>query len=78
VSGKHVEPRPPYPELPAWEWPKPGQRTWTPPAKSYFGPCTGAPSCTSRDACPVGVVTTLPGGPHGCDCLYHDQRRGTP
>jgi hypothetical protein len=74
--SERVEPRPPYPPLPAWTWPEPGVRTWTPPAKSYFGPCTGAPSCSSAEACPVGIVTTLDSGPHGCDCPCHDGRRG--
>ena len=67
----------PYPPVPPFEWPNPGVRTWQPPAKSFFGACTGAPSCSSRDSCPVGVVTTLSSGPHGCDCPCHDARRGT-
>ncbi len=65
----------PYPEVPPFTWPEPGVRTWTPPEKSYFGPCTGASSCEGRSACPVGVITTLGGGPHGCDCPCHDEQR---
>lgn len=64
------KPRPPYPPLPEWKWPEPGQRTWEPPEKSYFGACTGQLSCTGL-GCPVGVVKTLDAGPYGCDCGCH-------
>ena len=65
----------PYPPVPPFEWPKPGVWTWTPPRKSFFGSCTGAPSCASGPACPVGVVVTLDTPPHGCDCPCHDAVR---
>ena len=65
----------PYPPVPAFQWPKPGQRTWTPPEASFFGTCNGSTSCTSGPACPVGVVVTLDTPPHGCDCPCHDAVR---
>jgi hypothetical protein len=77
MSGKRVEPRSAYPALREWNWPTPGVRTWTPPAKSFFGPCTGTPSCSSGASCPVGVITTLSSGPHSCDCPCHDTLRST-
>lgn len=67
-------PRLPYPPLREWTWPKRGVRTWSAPAQSFFGACTGQPDCDSNASCPVGVVVTVNGGPYGCDCPCHAER----
>lgn len=66
-----MSPRPPYPPLPEWKWPEPGQRTWTPPEKSYFGSCTGRDDCGIKGGCPVGIPTSLGRPGYGCDCPCH-------
>lgn len=69
--------REPYPPVPAFVFPTPGVRTWQPPAQSYFPPCTGRTDCAAQRSCPVGLVTTIDGGPYGCDCPCHSAPEGT-
>lgn len=54
-------------------WPTPGVRTWTAPARSYFGTCNAAASADDH-VCPVGVYR-ISGRVMGCDCACHVERR---
>ena len=60
-----------YKPVGPFEWPKKGQRTWTPPEQSFFGKCNGRSDCDTKKGCPVGLVVTVDGGAYGCDCPCH-------
>jgi hypothetical protein len=73
VSGYFAQQHP-YPPVPAFVWPEPGQRTWQPPGESFFGACRPGPECCGGIACPVGV-RTVGSGVYGCDGACHDGQR---